>query len=191
MAIEPVRSAPPSSGIRLEEGRIYLRTLTEGDVGDTYIAWLNDPMVNRFLETRHRKQDMEAVVEFVRRVNMRPDEHLFAICLKASGKHVGNIKVGPVKPNHSLADVSLFIGDRDCWGKGYATEAIRAISRHAIKDLRIVKLNATAYTLNQGSISAFLKAGYRNEGTRRKHYMLNGEPADLTELGMCADEFEG
>jgi ribosomal-protein-alanine N-acetyltransferase len=190
VASQSVRSAP-ASGLRVDEGRIYLRPLTEDDVGEIYVAWLNDPLVNRFLETRHRKQDMAAVAEFVRAVNARPGEHLFAICLKESGKHIGNIKVGPVKPNHALADVSLFIGDRDCWGKGYATEAIRAISRHAIRELGIAKLNATAYSLNQGSIRAFLKVGYRHEGTRRKHYMLNGEPADLTELGMCADEFEG
>ena len=181
---------PADTVSRLDGENIYLRPLDLSDVTDTYVGWLNDPAVKRFLETRHSDQDFEAVRSFVERVNERPDEHIFAICRASDDKHVGNIKVGPVKANHSVADISLFIGEADCWGKGYATEAIGAISRFAIRRLGIQKLAATAYADNIGSIGAFLKVGYRQEGLRRKHYMLDGAPADLVELGLCADEME-
>lgn len=169
---------------------IYLRSLGLEDVTETYVGWLNDPLVNRYLETRHRTQDFDAVRKFVERVNAKPDEHLFGIFLNGTDRHVGNIKVGPIKENHSVADISLFIGARDCWGKGIATEAIGLISRFAIHELGILKLNAVAYAENEGSIRAFLKAGFRQEGLRCKHYLLRGEPADLAEMGLCADEME-
>ena len=173
---------------RVEGEAIFLRPLSADDVTEAYLRWLTDPEIGRFLETRHRPQTMQTIREFVERVNARDDEFLFGICLKADGRHVGNIKIGPVKQNHSLADVSLLIGERDCWGRGIATDAIRAVSRFAFQSIGIVKLNAAAYAENRGSIGAFQRAGYTQEGLRRKHYVLDGVPADVIELGLCADD---
>lgn len=175
---------------RVDGDAIFLRPLSADDITETYLRWLTDPEIGRFLETRHRPQTMQTIREFVERVNARDDEFLFGICLRDDGRHIGNIKVGPVKQNHSLADVSLLIGERDCWGKGIATDAIRAISRFAFQSMGILKLNAAAYAENRGSISAFLRAGYTQEGLRRKHYMLDGKPDDVIELGLCADDLK-
>lgn len=185
----PLKTIPVVQG-RVEGDTIFLRPLGADDVNDTYLRWLTDPDVNKFMETRHRPQTMQTIGEFVARVNAREDEFLFGICLKKGGRHVGNIKVGPVKQNHSVADVSLFIGERDCWGQGLATDAIRAISRFAFETMGVSKLNAVAYAANRGSVGAFLRAGYTQEGLRRKHYILDGKPADVAELGLCADDLK-
>ncbi len=173
---------------RVDGDAIFLRPLSSEDVNATYLRWLTDPQTNQFMETRHRPQTMQTICEFVARVNARDDEFLFGICLKKDGRHIGNIKVGPVKQNHSVADVSLFIGERDCWGHGLATDAIRAVSRFAFTSMNVDKLNAVAYAANRGSIGAFLRAGYVQEGLRRKHYILDGRPADVAELGLCAED---
>lgn len=185
----PAKKSPVTRD-RLDGDTIYLRALGSDDVTPNYLRWLTDPGVGRFLETRHRRQTLETIHEFVERVNARDDEFLFGIFLKNDGRHVGNIKVGPVKPNHSLADVSLLIGERDCWGKGIATDAIRVISRFAIRSLGVQKLNASAYSENRGSIGAFLRVGYAQEGVRRKHLFLDGEPVDVVELGLYAGDLK-
>ena len=46
--------------------------------------------------------------------------------IKTTDKHIGNIKLGPINWIHRYGDISLLIGDKDYWGKGIATEAIRA-----------------------------------------------------------------
>ena len=185
------RSAAPD---RREEAllaavEIHLRELGPDDVTERYLAWLNDPEVKRYLETRHRRQDLEAIRAFVAHVNASEDEHLFGICLTADGRHIGNIKLGPIKANHSLADVSLFTGERDCWGQGYASEAIRLVSAFAIEELGLSKLAAGFYAPNEASISAFAKAGFSREGLRRKHYLLDGEPCDIVEMGLTAEDY--
>src|SRR5690349_16374628 len=109
---------------RIETERLELRELETGDVSPEYVGWLNDPEVSRYLETRHSRQDEANVTRFVERVRDSEDEFLFGIFLRDSGRHIGNIKVGPIREHHSLADVSLLIGARDCWGQGYAAEAI-------------------------------------------------------------------
>ena len=182
-----LRKASVSQG-RVEGDAIFLRPLSAEDVTESYLRWLTDPEIGRFLETRQRPQTVQTIREFVERVNARDDEFLFGIFLKGNDRHVGNIKVGPVKQNHSLADVGLLIGERDCRGKGIATDAIRAVGRFAFQSMGITKLNAAAYAENRGSIRAFLRAGYTQEGMRRKHYVLDGKPADVIELGLCADD---
>ena len=164
---------------------VTLRMLDVEMVTPRYVDWLNDPEVNRFLEIRFQKHDTEAVRGFVAAVAASPVEHLFAIMM--TGQHVGNIKVGPIKPHHAVADVSLLIGDRSAWGKGVATEAISLISRWSFEKLGLDKLSASMYAPNQASYRAFLKAGYQHEGLRKGHYRLDGLPCDLLEVGLCRD----
>lgn len=172
----------------IEARRLYLRELRAADCSQTYLDWLADPEINRFLETRHTTHDAEAIMAFVEGVRARTDEYLFGIFQLDGNRHIGNIKVGPIHPLHCVADVSLLIGERDCWGKGYAAEAIAALSHHAFTELGIAKLSASMYAFNVGSRRAFLKAGYRDEGLRRAHYDLNGERCDLCELGLVPSD---
>lgn len=174
--------------MRIEAGRLYLRPLTEADCTEHYLAWLQDPEINQYLETRHVPQTLDSIKEFVAGVNARDNEYLFGIFLQDGDRHIGNIKVGPVHRYHLLADVSLWIGPRDCWGRGYATEAIAAVSRHAFVQLGVSKLSASMYAANQGSARAFEKVGYRREGLRRAHYMLRGRPCDLIEYGLIPSD---
>jgi RimJ/RimL family protein N-acetyltransferase len=172
----------------LKGERLHLRPLTKADCTPRYCSWLNDPEIARFLETRHAPQTLESIVGFVEAVNGRTDEHLFGIFLNASAEHIGNIKVGPVRQHHPVADVSLLIGERSAWGKGYGRDAIWLISRHAFQDLKLHKLSASMYVENVGSTKAFLAAGYRQEGLRREHMQLDGRMTDLVELGCLAGD---
>jgi RimJ/RimL family protein N-acetyltransferase len=174
--------------MQIDAGRLYLRLLNEADCTSGYLSWLQDPDVNQFLETRHHEQTIDTIKKFVAGMNAHDDEHLFGIFLKESNRHIGNIKVGPVNRLHGLADVSLLIGDRNCWGRGYATDAIRAVSLYAFQILKIRKLGAGMYLPNQGSCRAFEKVGYLKEGHRRGHYVLNGEPCDIVEYGLLPGE---
>ena len=165
-----------------------LRPLAEADCTPAYVAWLEDPDVNRYLETRHARQTLESVREFVTGVNARDNEHLFGIFLREDERHIGNIKVGPVLARHPVADVSLLIGARDCWGRGYATEAIRAVSEHAFAVLGVKKLSAGMYKGNEGSLRSFIKAGYQQEGLRRQHYMTDHGMCDVYEVGLLPED---
>lgn len=168
--------------------RLRLRRLVPADVTAAYVGWLNDAEVKRFLETRRSMQDEASVRDFVAQKAASANEFLFGIFLLDGGRHIGNIKVGPIHDHHDLADVSLLIGERDCWGKGFAAEAIAAVSRHAFDVLGVVKLSASMYAENEGSRHAFLKAGYVEEGRRRSHYELDGRRSDLVELGALPGE---
>lgn len=157
----PTRQIAP--GEILRGTRVSLRLVTLDDCTPRYEGWLADPLVNQYLETRWRPQSLESIRQFVAGMLESADSYLFAILETDSGTHVGNIKVGPIIWNHLYADVSYFIGERACWGKGYASEAIRLATDFAFRRLGLHRLQAGLYASNVGSAKALDKAGYRKE----------------------------
>lgn len=167
------------------DGRgIYLREVQPSDVTDTYVSWLNDPEVNRYLETRHSPQTLGTVAQYVE-ATLEDDDQLFlAICLRENHAHIGNIKLGPVNRHHHCADISLFIGAKDSWGKGYATEAIGLLADHAFDAIGLNRLQAGCYAENEGSRKAFIKAGFTVEGTLKKRWLCGDTYQDGIVLGL-------
>lgn len=143
------------------------------------------------METRYQVQTLADIARFVADKQASETEYLFAIVRSVDAQHIGNIKLGPIKPRHRLADVSLFVGDRNSWGQGYAAEAIKRISMFAFDDQGLNKASAGIYAPNVGSVRAFLNAGWRQEAVLRNHYIHGDGPMDIVLMGLCADEMAG
>jgi ribosomal-protein-alanine N-acetyltransferase len=158
---------PPPLGIKLESERLVLRTLTPADANDDYARWMNDPEIVRYTESRFATHTVESIRSSIESTQAASDSVFLAIITRADGRHIGNIKLGPINSCHLCADIGIIIGEKDCWGHGYATEAIERIARHAFDDLRLHKLTAGCYACNQGSRRAFEKAGFTLDGYRR------------------------
>ena len=71
----------------------------------------------------------------------------------------------------------------DCWGNGYASEAISLLTDFAFDTLNLHKLTAGCYEQNMGSLKTFQKAGFEIEGVRKQHCFSNGNYADAILLG--------
>ena len=153
--------------------RIYLRRLTEDDATEDYVRWMNDPDINQYLESRFYTHTIESTKAFVRSVT-NDNNYQFGIFLKDSGKHIGNIKVGGINHYHRFADIGFLIGEKEYWGKGIATEAIRLATDFAFNTLNLHKIWGGLYSPNIGSLKAFEKNGYEQEGVKKSQYLLNG-----------------
>ena len=156
--------------MKLDGEKIYLRPVVSEDATADYVGWLNDPEVNQYLESRFTKHTKKSVCKYIEGINADPSNHFFAIVEKEFGKHIGNIKLGPVNAVHSIGDVGLMIGDKNIWGKGYGTEAIKLITDYGLNTLGLHKVTAGAYASNPGSIRAFLKVGFIEEGRKKAHF---------------------
>ena len=164
-----------------------LRPVTLADVSDRYLGWLNDPVVNRYLETRWTPQSLDSIRGFVSAQIAATDSLLLAI--EDQGVHVGNLKIGPINRHHRCADVSYFIGERSCWGKGLATAAIRAACDIAFARLDLHRLQAGLYAGNVGSLRALEKAGFTREGVWRQQLLGPDGWEDHIFLGMLRQEW--
>jgi RimJ/RimL family protein N-acetyltransferase len=153
--------------------------LQPAHVTDIYAGWLNDPKVNQYLEIRFVTQDIGSVRAFVASALASEQVLFIGIHSHDLGRHVGNIKLGPIDRRHGLGEVGIMIGDRQAWGRGIGSEAIRCIADIAKHELGLRKLTAGCYASNVGSTRAFQKAGFHVEGLRSQHFLLEGRPEDL------------
>lgn len=169
--------------------RIFLREVRVSDVNDAYYRWLNDPLTRQFLETRYVPRGQEDILGFVHSKQANGNEPFFAICDKATQQHIGNIKLGPINWVQQRADISLLIGEKAFWGKGIATEAIGLVTHFAFNELNLNKLQAGAYHENVGSIKAFLKNGFSQEGYVKEITRRDDKAIDMVLLGLTRRDF--
>lgn len=156
---------------------IFLRGMQPEDVDGPYFQWMNDSAITAYLESRFFPQTKKAMLAFLDGI-ADGRNLMLAICLKQNGRHIGNIKIGGIDFIHRRGELGLLIGDKNEWGKGYASEAIAAITKFAFNELNLYKVWAGAYVENVGSVKAFEKAGFAREATLPKHFFCQGRFTD-------------
>ena len=170
------------SDISVEES-VSLFVLTPEHVTDSYVSWLNAPEINSYLESRFVTHTVESTRAFVASVLASPNILFLGIKSHQLGRHVGNIKLGPIDLHHKTGEIGILIGDKSAWGKGIATSAIEALCKIAINRLMLRKLTAGCYASNAGSRRAFEKSGFVVEGVRPAQLLLRSVPEDLVLMG--------
>ncbi|MBN1545541.1 MAG: GNAT family N-acetyltransferase [Syntrophaceae bacterium] len=169
---------------KLQSERIYLRKIRLTDANEDYCRWMNDSDVTRYIESRFFPCDINSLKKNIRQKLQDRDSVFLAIVRNDTEQHIGNIKLGPIDWTHRLADIGVLIGEKNCWGKGYATEAIGLVVKFAFRELNLHKLTAGFYAANKGSQQAFLKNGFVVEGTRAQHRLCEGRYMDTIILGL-------
>ena len=167
----------------LKGKNILLRKLSNEDASVEYLNWMNDYEVVKFTESRYRVHTIESLKDFILHVN-NESNYCFAIVDIPSGKHIGNIKIGNIHPIYKYADVGLIIGNKDFYGKGIATEALKLCVEFAFKQLKLHRLYAGIYDVNIGSIKAFEKAGFVREGCEKEKCLFEGKRIDCYIYGI-------
>ena len=146
--------------------KIQLKELTLSDVNKTYQEWMNDFEVFRFSKQSNEKHTIKKIKEFVLNKKNSRNEFLYKILINENKKikHIGNIKLGLINIENKTADISYFIGDRNYWNKGIATEAIKQIIILAKKKFKLKKLQAGHWKKNIASRKVLLKNKFKLEG---------------------------
>lgn len=174
--------------LKIEGESIYLSNLTDEHATSKYVGWLNDNEINQYLETRHKMQNLDSVRDFIRLCNDSKLTYLLGIFSK-NGKHLGNIKSGPIDEINKKTDIGILIGEKSFWGKGIATEAIKLLTKYLFENTDLNRIEAGCYEKNLGSKKAFENNGYKEEGFRRESYVSNGGFQGCWYLGITRSEY--
>jgi ribosomal-protein-alanine N-acetyltransferase len=94
------------------------------------------------------------------------------IVIKESGHPAGVISFYFYKPEHRKAEVGFWLMP-ECWGKGYAREALRAVVQYCQHQKGIHRIEAFVEDGNESSRKLLERSGFVCEGTmkdcERKH----------------------
>lgn len=170
-------------GSGLDDGRgVYLRPLLPGDIDERYVGWFHDERVTQFLDARNLST-VDALAHLIEGF-VQGTWYMFAIIERVGGWHIGNVKIGPINRRHQTADISIFIGEHECWGKGYATVAVSLAARIAFEQLGLRKLCAGMVDGNDHSVRAFVRAGWRIEARLPAQLLHKGLAKDRVVVGI-------
>ncbi len=171
----------------LESDRLVHKPLSLDYLTMQYVDWMNDPEVNRYLETGGG-YTLEMLREYLSAVE-RNEILFWAIHLKDNGKHIGNIKIDPVNLRHGFAEYGIMMGERQEWGKGYAREATERIIEYCFKDINLRKITLGVVEDNVGAYSLYKKLGFKTEGVYEKHGLYNGKYCNIIRMALFNPSF--
>ena len=164
---------PPA---QIETERLILRKPLTGDAPAVFRGWAQDQEVTRYLTWRPHER-IEQTQDFVQRCLSAWEQETrfpYMIALKESREVIGIID-----PRIEGPKVGIGYGvARTHWGKGYMTEATRAIIAWAFQQPSIYRVYATTDIENVGSQRVLEKAGMQREGLLRK-YILHPNISDI------------
>jgi len=113
---------------------------------------------------------------WIRQATRTPPETHFAIAI--SGEAVGGIGLdlqGDVF--RRSAEIGIWLGE-PFWGRGIATEAVRALTEYAFTQFDLCRIFAGVFEWNPISMRLMEKAGYSFEGRLRKSVTKDGQTID-------------
>ncbi len=156
--------------IKIEGKRINLIPLREKDATAKYASWINDPEINKFLDTK--KATIEGLKEYIKGMYNDPNALFLGVFLKDSNIHIGNVKIEPIDFNKKMTSLGTLIGDKNYWGKGYASEAYRILIKYAFNELKLEFIEAGIPLDHIAALKAVQKVGFKIKRKREKGYVV-------------------
>jgi ribosomal-protein-alanine N-acetyltransferase len=169
--------SPPLLELPLDGAKVSLRSFQESDITQTYINWLNDPLVVRYSNQRFRHHTVESSRQYL--ATFSKSEHLFfAISDLASLEVLGTLTVYR-NLHHGTADIGIMVGHSASWGRGVGSDAFCTVAQALERSGQIRKLTAGTLAENKAMVRIMDRAGFELEGARRGQELVMGRPVDL------------
>jgi 8-oxo-dGTP diphosphatase len=154
----------------LETPRLILRPLTPADAADVE-RYVSDWDVARWTASIPHPYPPGAAAEWIAAFKENP-EIVLGIVDRGTERVVGCIGLEPGE-NAGSGEFGYWVA-KPLWGRGYATEALRAYVAYAFRELALERVIAGAMPSNTGSIRVQEKAGFRKVGERMQKAPARG-----------------
>lgn len=164
-----------------ETDRLIIRTWIPSEDAEQALEIYSDPEVTRFLITK--AADIEQVVSILERWvktanQLNNGTGLWAMVLKETGEIVGTIVLILLKDNDGQFTQDYEIGwnlKKSAWGKGYATEAAKAILDYGFNVLKLCEIYSIVNENNIASIKVTQRLGMIGLGSTNKYHNMQLE----------------
>ncbi|KYK32315.1 MAG: hypothetical protein AYK19_03310 [Theionarchaea archaeon DG-70-1] len=167
--------------------QVYLRPIEPEDL--SFICkWANDPEIRK-LTGEVLPMSMGRTTEFLERIHKEKDRVWFTVVLKENDRLIG--EAGLLRMFHPwrTTDFTLIIGEKDCWGKGYGTEAALLLLDYAFGYLNFHRVSIGVVGFNKRALQFYEKVGFKKEGVQRDGYYYDHEYHDFVMMSILEDEF--
>ncbi|HTA65626.1 MAG TPA: GNAT family protein [Xanthomonadaceae bacterium] len=173
---------------RIEGAGFVLRTWRASDA-EALVVHANDPQVSRCLGDRFpHPYTLDDAHLFIAHALHLPGERTYAI--EINGEACGGIGAHPGEgvERHS-AELGYWLG-RAYWGEGIATAAVRAIVPHALRELKLYRLQARVFADNHASMKVLDRCGFLHEAVLRRLVVKGDRLLDMHIYAITRDRLD-
>jgi len=174
----------------LQTPRLILRKLRREDVSLYYARLWSQEAVARYMLWQPHKtiEDSAASIEKVLKRYETGESCRFCIALKETDELIGIVDLLRFDETAKSCSFAYMLG-ADFWGKGYGTEAVKAIFGFAFDSLGMVVISADHFTENPASGAVMRKAGMVWQRTLPDQYEKNECKFDAEEYRITKQQW--
>jgi RimJ/RimL family protein N-acetyltransferase len=172
------------------EGELVRLRAREPDDLERNLRWINDPEVRLLLLGSRYPISRGAEEKWMEANQSSSFEHVRLAIETKEGQHIGNLDLRQASPEHRAANLGIMIGERDYWGRGYGTDALRTLLRLAFGDMNLNRVWLMTGENNSRAQACYRRCGFREEGRLRQDRYLDGRYVDTIIMGVLREEFE-
>ncbi|MEV4625122.1 GNAT family protein [Micromonospora sp. NPDC049523] len=166
---------------------VKLRAMEPSD-GEALWRWNHDPEVMRWMDDGYAQTLARVTTWMQERPRNEYGDVLFGIEVIADAKLVGLVRLHGAEPETGCADLDIYLGEKDYWGRGYATDAMRTVCRFGFDNMRLHKITLTVVAENHAAHHVYRKVGFVDEGRLRQTFRRDGTWYDKFTMGLLEGE---
>ena len=164
---------------KIETERLILRKIMTDDAEMVY-KWMSDPEVLKYEDWEpHKDVDFtRGYISFITGDYQSEQTYRWGIQL-------GDELIGDILGGGTLA----YYLRKDCWSKGYATEAVKAVIKYMFLEVGLEKIQATHSIKNIASGKVLRKAGMCYKGHVKEFYYCDSEWQDCDFYALMKEQY--
>ncbi|MGD0476540.1 MAG: GNAT family protein [Nitrososphaerales archaeon] len=167
--------------------RVILRPFGEDDVRHVQ-KWSNDAELRKLTGGVEPMSNAEAE-RFYTELRNDKERIWFVIVLKDNDKVIGETGLLRVFRPWRTTDMTVIIGEKDEWGKGYGTEAGRLLLDYAFNRIGLHRVSVGVVGFNKRALRHWKNLGFEKEGVERDGYCCEGEYGDFVMMSILENEY--
>jgi diamine N-acetyltransferase len=171
----------------LTGSQVYLRPIEKDDLKQLYI-WSNDPEI-RGLIGEVFPTSQTGLEEYLAKIQADPSRVWFGIVRQENDQLIGEAGLLRMFPAWRATDLSIIIGERSAWGKGYGNEAMELLLDYAFGYLNYHRVAIGVVGTNERALRFYERLGFKREGIQRDGYYYAHEYQDFVMMSLLEDEY--
>ena len=173
--------------VKLLSKNYIIATLDKDDFDPSYIDWLNNPLINKYLDL---DLSVELKREHVKKNIAEKDnvnDFIFGIFTKEN-KLIGTHHVKYI-PDTKIGEIGVMIGDSDYWGKGVPLETRAALMDWFFNEFDADKIIAGCYSSNYPALYNFIRQNWKMYRIDKGYRTIDGKLQDFINYSMSRESW--
>lgn len=155
------------------------------------VHWDRDSEQHRLADTEPAQLWSEKKLkEFIEKSAENSQMFRFSIYTLAEDKLIGGVGLWLDTWSHADAWLGITVGDREYWGRGYGTDAVRLAVQYGFWELNLRRISLALHAYNERALKSYQKIGFQLEGRMRGEGLRDGIRYDSLWMGILREEWE-